>query len=127
MSDRVEDYYAALNAGDRERLWALIAPDAVFHVPGNSPLSGDHRGHDQIAALGRRVLGETNGTFKLELLESLSNGAYSAVKHRWTATRCDVNIEMENIIVIRWDNQGRLAERWEFHEDAAAHDRFWTA
>lgn len=93
MSDRVDDYYAALDAGDRERLRALTAPNAVFHVPGNIPLSGDHRGHDQIAGLGRRVFSETNGTFKLELLESLSNGAYSAVKHRWTATRRDVSID----------------------------------
>jgi hypothetical protein len=61
------------------------------------------------------------------LLESISNGPYSAVKHRWTATRGDREIEMDNIIVFRWDAEGRVAERWEFHGDAAAHHRFWSA
>jgi uncharacterized protein len=126
MSDRVEAWYGAVGAGDLEKVRAMLAPDAVFHVAGDSPISGDHRGHEEIFALAIRTLSETEGTFKTELLESFSNDRYSAAKHRWTATRRGDSIEMENIIVFRWDDEGRLAERWEFLEDADAHDRFWA-
>jgi ketosteroid isomerase-like protein len=126
MDNRVEAFYAAVDAGDLEKLPSLIAPDAVWHVAGDAPISGDHRGHGEIFRLAARVLSETTGTFKTELIESISNGPYSAVKHRWTATRSDTSIEMENIIVFRWDDEGRVAERWEFLGDVDAHDRFWT-
>jgi uncharacterized protein len=126
MSDPVETWYAAVDAGDLEKIRAMLAPEAVFHVGGDSPISGDHRGHDEIFALAVRTLSETKGTFKTELLESISNVPYSAAKHRWTATRRGNGIEMENLIVFRWDDEGRLAERWEFLEDAEAHDRFWA-
>jgi uncharacterized protein len=126
MSDPVEAWYAAVSAGDLEKVRGMLAPDAVFHVAGDSPISGDHRGHEEIFALAVRTLTETDGTFKTELLDSISNEVYSAAKHRWTATRRGKGIEMVNIIVFRWDDEGRLAERWEFLGDAAAHDRFWA-
>jgi ketosteroid isomerase-like protein len=40
-----------LNAGDFPGFLALHTEDVVMHVPGNGPLSGDHRGQDRIAAV----------------------------------------------------------------------------
>jgi len=124
--ERVEGFYRAVSAADLEKVRTLIAPDAVFHVAGESPIAGDHRGHEEIFALAARTLSETGGTFRTELLETISNGPYSAARHRWTATRRGASIEMENLIVYRWDDEGRVAERWEYLGDAAAHDRFWA-
>ncbi len=46
----------ALLAGDFAGFLALHTDDAVMHVPGHSPVSGDHYGRDGIAAVFQREL-----------------------------------------------------------------------
>ena len=40
--------FDAFSKGDVDALRDLFDPDAVWHAPGRSPLSGDHRGVDDI-------------------------------------------------------------------------------
>ena len=68
----------------------------------------------------------TDGTFRLEPLAVLANDRYAISLHRWTASRAGQSIEMNNFNVYRFDDEGRIAERWEFLEDQDAHDRFWS-
>src|SRR3712207_2080131 len=58
---------AAWDAGDVEAVVALYMPQAVYHMPGNNPLSGDYRGSEGIREYHRKVtrllggLDEVNG------------------------------------------------------------------
>ena len=40
--------HSAFKEGDVDRLFANIAPDAIWHMPGNNVLAGDYVGHDEI-------------------------------------------------------------------------------
>ena len=47
----LRDGYQAFADGDMARLGELFADEAVWHAPGQNPLSGDYRGKDAIFAL----------------------------------------------------------------------------
>jgi ketosteroid isomerase-like protein len=46
----IEDYYAALAAGDMLRFVELHSPDVVFDLPGSTPVSGHFEGRDACLA-----------------------------------------------------------------------------
>lgn len=57
----VREMFAAHARGDNGRLRQLLAPDVVYHVPGNNPISGVHTGVDAVLQLWERqaaILGE---------------------------------------------------------------------
>ena len=41
---------AMYRGGDRDAVRELLAPDVVWHVPGESAIAGDHRGRDAVMA-----------------------------------------------------------------------------
>src|SRR2546422_8709804 len=65
----VERLYAAFDAKDVASLGKLIAEDAVWHVPGTSPVSGDHRGQAAIFPYFQKLAELTDGTFRAELID----------------------------------------------------------
>jgi uncharacterized protein len=123
---RVRRLYEAVAARDVERLGHLLAPDVTLHIPGTSLVAGVHSGKESVVRLFQAVVQQTEGTFRMDLLEVMANGQYAATKHRWTAERNARRIEMDNINVFRFDESGLLIERWEFIEDQQAHDEFWS-
>src|SRR2546428_6445373 len=74
----VERLYAAFDAGDREALKKLIAEDAVWHVPGSTEISGDHRGHEAIFAYLAKLAELSGGTFRAELIDVLASDMHAA-------------------------------------------------
>jgi uncharacterized protein len=48
----VEDFFAAMGSGDKQRLLALVAEDIEWIIPGEDwPLAGTYRGHAGLADL----------------------------------------------------------------------------
>lgn len=48
----VKDFFAAIDRGDRQALWALVAEDVTWIIPGMDwPLAGTYRGHAGLADL----------------------------------------------------------------------------
>jgi ketosteroid isomerase-like protein len=132
MTDRVQEpselarkLYERLSERDLAGYFRLVADDVIFHVGGNSIVADEYRGKAAIAALGMKLLEETAGSFRTELISVLANGCHAVTLHRWSADRRGHHIEMHNFNVYRFAN-GLLAERWEFIEDQQAHDAFWA-
>ena len=125
-ANRLRAFYDALSAGDAEALLGTLSPDVRFHVPGDGMLAGEYEGIQAVATLGLRASTETNGTFKLELLDVIANDTYAVSRHRWTAERGGRRIEMTNINAYRF-HAGKIVERWEFIEDQRTHDDFWAS
>jgi uncharacterized protein len=121
---RLRAFYDALSRGDAEALVNTLSPDVRFHVPGDGMLAGEYGGIEAVATLGMRAAAETDGTFKLELLEVIANDTYAVSRHRWSAERGGRRIEMNNINAYRLDTDGKIVERWEFIEDQRTHDDF---
>src|SRR2546427_5417355 len=74
----VERLYAAFDAGDAESLKKLIAEDAVWHVPGSTEISGDHRGHEAIFAYFQKLAELSGGTVPAEVVDVLASDMHAA-------------------------------------------------
>src|SRR2546428_12905925 len=74
----VERLYAAFDAGDAESLKKLIAEDAVWHVPGSTEISGDHRGHEAIFAYFQKLAELSGGTFRAGLVDVPARDMHAA-------------------------------------------------
>ena len=56
---------AAFQVGDMAGLAELLAPQVVWHVPGRSPLAGDHRGRDEVFGFFGSLMELSGGTFSI--------------------------------------------------------------
>lgn len=124
-AELARELYARLAKRDLAGYFELVADGAVFHIGGDSIVAGEYRGKEAISALGMKVMEETAGTFRTELISVLANESHAVTLHRWSADRRGQHIEMNNFNVYRFANR-LLAERWEFLEDQEAHDAFWA-
>ncbi len=75
--------YAAVAARDMDAAASCFAPDAQWHLPGTSPIAGDHAGWAAIRdAFILKLLRLSEGTFGAELLDIAVGASYVvAVQH----------------------------------------------
>jgi ketosteroid isomerase-like protein len=60
----VKDFFAAIGAGNKQDLLALVAEDIEWIIPGEDwPLAGTHRGHAQLAAVLQKASEEVETTY----------------------------------------------------------------
>jgi ketosteroid isomerase-like protein len=118
--------YAAFREGDVETLSSLMTADAVHHVPGNSPVSGHHKGRDAILGLYRRLSEETNGTLQIQLEAVLADGrGHVMAFHTARADRGDRGIEIREGLFFTIVG-GKITDIDECTEDIDEEDRFWS-
>ncbi|WP_217913946.1 nuclear transport factor 2 family protein [Miltoncostaea marina] len=122
----VREMYEALSAGDLERAAACIAEDAVLHVPGRSPNTGDHAGREAIIAFVVHAHELTGGTLRLRLHRVLADDEVAVALTTYTASRPDGRPPLENNLahVLRM-RDGLVAESWFHTRDQYAVDAFW--
>ncbi len=80
-------YLEALSQSDMDSVREAFAEDAVWHLPGNSPLAGDHKGPDAILEFIGRAFEMSGGTFRLELLDVMASDEHGVQWQRITAQR----------------------------------------
>jgi uncharacterized protein len=124
--ERLRQGYENFGKGDLEAIRADLAPDIVWHVGGNSPLTGDYRGLDEVFALFGRFFQETGGTLKNEVHDILANDTHGIVLFMQSAERNGKKLETNIVHVIHLDGEGRIKESWFFPEKAAEVDQFWS-
>ncbi|TWP37171.1 nuclear transport factor 2 family protein [Leekyejoonella antrihumi] len=81
--EAVRRFYAAVAARDVEAAGSCFRPDAVWHLPGHSVISGDHRGWPAIRDHFLTRLGPlSGGTFRADLLDiAIGDQHVVAVQH----------------------------------------------
>ena len=121
----LRETYAAMARGDGRAIAANIAPDAVWHIPGASPLAGDKRGLDELFAFWRHVAELSGGGMRLELRDVLANDERACVWVRGSATRDGRTFEELGVHVFEI-RDGKIAEAWFHYEDQTAYDEFWS-
>ena len=125
-AERLRDFFAAVKERDIQRVAGSISPEAVYHVPGQSVIAGEHAGLDGIGGLMGTLMQESGGTLNVELLDVLANDRYAVTLTNITAERKGKSLDMNNVMVHRLDEEGRIVGRWEYIEDQAAFDDFWS-
>jgi hypothetical protein len=62
--------YDAFSRGDMDTLRGLFVDDVVWHIPGRSPLAGDHRGVDAVLGYLARRWSSPAGRFRSSCMTS---------------------------------------------------------
>ena len=119
--------YEAFNTADVATLSALIADDAVQHVPGSSQIAGDYKGRDAILVdLYAKIAELTGGSVKAELESVTAEGDDKVVAvHRARATRGSKQLDGRTTLVFTVKD-GTFVDLEEHWEDEAAGDEFWA-
>ena len=110
----------AFRAGDRE---SLVAPEVVWHVPGEHPLAGTIRGRDALVAW----LDEVRGLgFWLTEEDVFASDRHVCAVSTMGARRDGVDVQTRVISIFRFKDE-RQVERWLYPDDAAAWNAIFSA
>ncbi len=104
----------------------LLADDVVWHVPGTSPIAGDHRGRDAVIAYfcTRRALADH--TFVMHPKGVLEDGE-AVVQLVDGEARIGGELRTWRTAGVYRVAGGRIAEVWLVPLDLAAFDAIWSA
>ena len=121
----VRSGFDAFAKGDVDTLRQLFDQDAVWHVPGRSPLSGDHRGLDAILGFLARTMELTGGTFRADVHDVVANDEHAVALYVTRGEREGRTLESRDVLVSHIRN-GKLAEAWLLSADLYAVDEFFS-
>lgn len=121
----IRDGYALFNKGEMAAASEAWSDDIVWHAPGNSPLSGDYRGKQEVLGFFAKMqeLGVTS--MNLEIHDILANDEHATVMVETHVARGDDHLDSRQVHV--WHLQdGKATEFWNIVADQAAADAFWS-
>lgn len=115
--------YSAYAHGDLELLDDLCDDDVTWHVPGTSPIAGDHEGKEEVLAALSTLMRLTDGTARLEPRTLLASDTLGMALVQSTAVRDAVTHTSRLVHVFRIAG-GRIHEIWSYPGDPYGDDRF---
>jgi ketosteroid isomerase-like protein len=114
--------YDAFVAGDMEWLNDHLHENVVWHVPGDNPQSGDHRGREQtLAALARAV---EDAVPELDIHDVAAGEDHVVALLRVTWRKPDDRTFSTNTVQVFHLDGDRLVESWLITEDQPGLDAF---
>ena len=111
--------------GDVEAVAELLADDVVWHVPGSSPIAGDHRGREAVVAYFERRRALADDTFVMHPKGVLEDGDAVVQLVDGEAVIGGERRTWSTAGVYRVAG-GLIAEVWLVPLDLAAFDAVWT-
>jgi ketosteroid isomerase-like protein len=124
--DRFRAGYAAFQTGDMDALRnEYLTSDVVWHSPGNNPLSGDHKGIDDVLANFGKTMEVTGGTFRVELHDVLANDEHGVALATASGERNGKRIEDNYAHVVHF-RDGKVAESWTHQWDPNKVDELFS-
>ena len=130
MGDAAENvvrrFYQAVADVDFDAAERCFAPHALWHLPGKSPIAGDHCGWAQIRDDFLAKLGPlSGGTFRAELLDVAVGHTYVVAVQRATAFRGERTLDVTGCQLIRVSD-GVIHNVRGHYSDQRALDAFWV-
>jgi ketosteroid isomerase-like protein len=124
-SDLLRGLYDAWNARDIPAVDALMAPDFTMHVSGRHPLSGTHRGKDEVwaylASVAKALEGRTPGGFEVHAITVDDNGHAVALLRGYSG-------DFSRPVIHVWHlAEGLITEYWDTTLDQVQEDAFWNS
>ena len=121
-TEQIKSAYEAFGRGDIQALFEMWTDDIAWHQAGESPLAGDHKGKEQVAAFLAGLAQQTEGTFRAELRHALADDNHGYSLHTTTATKDGEELEAWEILGYRFED-GRFAEIWTYDFDQRLTER----
>ena len=107
-------------------LFEVIADDAVWRVPGTTPVSREYRGRDEIFDLFRETRRLTDGTYRSELRWALADGDHAVAVYRARGSRAGREIDIDQALLITL-RDGRWQEIVAVPTEPPVFEAFWAA
>jgi ketosteroid isomerase-like protein len=113
--------------GSVEAVMELLAEDIIWHVPGESPIAGDHRGHAQVIAYFDRRRRLAGATMRMRPGGLLAEGDGVAQFVEGTAEFGGKWVSWQTVGAYRLDlERGRVCEVWLVPLDLSLFDELWS-
>jgi ketosteroid isomerase-like protein len=122
--DLIQRAYDAFNRGDIPTVLGILDKEIRWHVPGQSPLSGDYVGHEQVLGFFQKSMELSGGTLRIELHDIVASDMAGFVLCTVSATRSGQHAGFLAVHVWRVFD-GRAVEFREFQGDEATESKFW--
>ncbi len=123
---RIRAGYEAVTTNNTNAILELFAPDMVLHVPGRSPSGGSWRGRENLNAPFAGLADLTKGTLSVELLHVVADDEFGFALHRHRSVRDGRELDVNFVVVHRFDADGKVVEAWEYPYDLYAFDEQYT-
>lgn len=121
-----ERAFAAFGAADTDTLSEVFDEQVAWHSPGNSALSGEHRGRASTFAMFGKEFELSNGTIRPDLQHAVATDDTVVALMRTSAQR-DGRTPLDQDVVLTFRVRGgKLVEGWTVWTDQAAADTFWS-
>jgi ketosteroid isomerase-like protein len=123
--DAIRRVFDAFAGGDARALFEVIAADAVWRVPGDSPVSRVYRGREEIFGLFRETRRRTDGSYSSELRWALADGDHAVAVYRARGRRLGRELDIDQVLLITLDG-GRWRDVLALPTDVEAFEAFWA-
>jgi ketosteroid isomerase-like protein len=117
--------YQDFAQGNIPAVFAAFDASIAWHVPGQSPLSGDYSGHDQIGDFFRRTMELSGGAFNIDVQHVLAEGDLVVVLATVNARRNGISASFPEVHVWRMKDGKAIGFR-EYQGDEQRETRFWS-
>lgn len=125
----VERYHAAqadfYGGGRIEPLVELLSDDVAWHVPGDTPISGDYRGREEVLRYFADRRRRGGGRFRIRVRELLVGDDHVAALADGSVRRGGETLEWDTIGLYRVED-GRITQCWLVPRDPAEFERAWA-
>ena len=119
-------YTEALSKGDFEAVFETISDNIVWHMGGESSLSGIIKGKQALSERFGEFTKRSNGTFRVITNWAASNDCFVAANVVSLAEIGEEKLNNPGIDLFRIENE-KIQEVWTFSEQQAVEDKFWDA
>ena len=120
--ERQGRFYAG---GEAEPLREMLTDDIVWHVPGRSPIAGDHSGIEGVMGYFERRRALARRTFRVHVRDVLASGDLVVQLAGGTAELGGDEVEWETVGIFRV-RDGRIAEGRLVPFDQYLFDELWS-
>ena len=118
-------YKRALSEGDFNTVFETISDDIVWHMGGESSLSGTIRGKKELAERLGEFAKKSNNTFKIITNWAADNDCFVATSVVSVAEKnTGDKLNMTGIDLFKIE-RGKIQEVWTFAEHQTKEDKFW--
>jgi ketosteroid isomerase-like protein len=120
-----ERVYDCFTSGDMGTLAELIAPDVVWHVPGDNLISGTYTSRDGIFGCFNKIFELSGGSYQPQLLDILADDDYTVALLHANARHGEKVLDQDYAFIMRIRN-GQIAELQEAWTQGPAWNEFWS-
>jgi uncharacterized protein len=122
--DGIRRVFDAFRGADPRALFEVIAPDAVWRVPGDVGVAQEYRGRERIFELFRETRRLTDGTYLSELRWALADERHAVAVYRATGQRLGRSLDIDQVLLIEHES-GVWRDVTALPTDPAAFASFW--